>query len=52
MAWALWGAILGGVLLSAAIQEITGYAAWGWGLVGAIIGAWVGLVVAARRRSG
>jgi hypothetical protein len=39
MLWAyIWAAILGGVLLSVVVEQTTGYAPWGWGAVGAVLG--------------
>ncbi len=39
MVWAyFWAAILGGVLLSVVVEQTTGYAPWGWGAVGAVLG--------------
>lgn len=51
MIWIFWGAMIGGIGLSVIVQEISGYAAWGWGALGAIIGGILGgFVVASRNR--
>ena len=49
MRWMVWGALVGGVGLSVLIQGVTGYAGWGWGMLGAFGGGIVGGLIAARK---